>query len=134
MKKEHRMAPENLGYTKDHEWVRIEGGVATVGVTDHAQQALGDLTFVELPEVGAELAKGDEACAIESSKAAASVYAPVSGKVVEVNGELEDDPGLVNSDCYGQGWFYRIELSDPAQADELLTGEAYDKLLAEEQD
>lgn len=127
------MAPENLVYTKDHEWVRIEGGVATVGITDHAQEALGDLTFVELPEVGAELAKGDEACAIESSKAAASVYAPVSGKIVEVNGDLEADPGLVNSDCYGQGWFYKIELADAAEADALMSPQDYEKLLAEEQ-
>ena len=127
------MAPENLVYTKDHEWVRIEGGAATVGITDHAQEALGDPTFVELPEVGRELAQGDEACAIESSKAAASVYAPVSGKVVAVNEDLDGDPGLVNSDCYGQGWFYKIELSEPAEADALLTPEAYEKLLAEEE-
>jgi len=126
------MAPENLVYTKDHEWLRVEGGVGTVGITDHAQQALGDLTFVELPEVGTQLAQGDEACAIESSKAAASVYAPVGGKVVEVNGDLEDDPGLVNSDCYDKGWFYKIELADAAEADALMTPEAYEKLLAEE--
>jgi len=125
------MVPSNLAYTKDHEWVRVEGNTATIGITDHAQEALGDLTFIELPEVGRELSKGDEACAIESSKAAASVYAPVAGKVVEVNGDLEADPGLVNSDCYGKGWFYKLELSDPAEAEGLLKPDAYEKLLSE---
>jgi len=125
------MVPNDLAYTKEHEWIRIEGKTGTVGVTDHAQHALGDLTFVELPAVGQELAKGDEACAIESSKAAASIYAPVGGKVVEINGDLEDDPGLVNSDCYSKGWFYRIELSDPAEAGSLMDAEAYEKLLGE---
>ncbi len=127
------MVPNDLSYTKEHEWVRIEGTTRTVGVTDHAQHALGDLTFVELPEVGQELAKGDEACAIESSKAAASIYAPVGGKVVEINGDLEDDPGLVNSDCYGKGWFYKIEVSDQAEASSLMDSAAYEKLLGEEE-
>ncbi len=127
------MIPTDLAYTKDHEWIRLEGNTGTVGVTDHAQHALGDLTFVELPEIGSQLAKGDEACAIESSKAAASIYAPVAGKIVEVNGDLEDDPGLVNSDCYTKGWFYKIELSDPAEAESLMNAEAYEKLLGEEE-
>jgi len=125
------MAPNDLLYTKEHEWIRIEGGTGTVGITDHAQDALGDLTFVELPEVGRQLAKGDEACVIESSKAAASVYAPVGGKVVEINSSLEDDPGLVNSDCYSKGWFYKIELSDPAEVASLMNADAYEKLLGE---
>jgi len=127
------MVPNDLSYTKEHEWIRIEGTTGTVGITEHAQHALGDLTFVELPEVGRQLACGDEACAIESSKAAASIYAPVGGKVVEINGDLEDDPGLVNSDCYGKGWFYRIELSDPAETGSLMNAEAYEKLLGEEE-
>ncbi len=127
------MVPNDLSYTKEHEWIRIEGTTGTVGVSDHAQHALGDLTFVELPEVGQKLAKGDEACAIESSKAAASIYAPVTGKVVEINGDLDDDPGLVNSDCYGKGWFYKIEVSDPAEANSLMNAEAYEKLLGEEE-
>jgi len=127
------MAPNDLAYTKEHEWVRIEGKACTVGITDHAQHALGDLTFIELPEVGRQLAKGDEACVIESSKAAASVYAPVSGKVVEINGDLEDDPGLANSDCYGKGWFYKIEISDPAEAGSLMGADAYEKFLGEEE-
>ena len=125
------MVPNDLSYTKDHEWIRIEGGTGTVGITDHAQEALGDLTFVELPEVGRQLSPGDEACAIESSKAAASIYAPVAGKVIEVNSALEDDPGLVNSDCYGRGWFYKIELSGPPAAGALLTPADYEKLLSE---
>lgn len=127
------MVPNDLSYTKEHEWIRIEGTTGTVGITDHAQHALGDLTFVELPEVGRQMARGDEACAIESSKAAASIYAPVGGKVVETNGDLEDDPGLVNSDCYTKGWFYKIELSDPAEAGSLMNAEAYEKLLGEEE-
>jgi glycine cleavage system H protein len=126
------MVPNNLGYTKEHEWVRIEGKTGTVGITDHAQHALGDLTFVELPKVGRQLSRGDEACAIESSKAAAGIYSPVGGKVVEVNAALEDDPGMVNSDCYGKGWFYKVELSDPADAKALLTPADYEKLLGEE--
>ena len=127
------MVPSNLVYTKEHEWIRVEGTTATVGITDHAQQALGDLTFIEPPAVGTELTQGDEACAIESSKAAASVYAPLAGKVIEINEDLEADPGLVNSDCYEQGWFYKIELADPAQLGTLLTPEAYEKLLSEEE-
>ena len=126
------MVPNNLGYTKEHEWVRIEGKTGTVGITDHAQHALGDLTFVELPKVGRQVSRGDEACAIESSKAAAGIYSPVGGKVVEVNAALEDDPGMVNSDCYGKGWFYKVELSDPADAKALLTPADYEKLLGEE--
>jgi glycine cleavage system H protein len=125
------MVPKDLSYTKEHEWVRIEGRIGTVGITDHAQHALGDLTFIELPAVGRQLSRGDEACAIESSKAAASIYSPVGGKVVEVNAALEDDPGLVNSNCYSKGWFFKIELSDPAEAKALLAPAAYEKLLGE---
>ncbi len=125
------MVPNDLAYTTEHEWIRIEGKTGTVGITDHAQHALGDLTFIELPDVGRQLSRGDEACAIESSKAAASIYAPVGGKVVEVNAALEDDPGLVNSDCYCKGWFYKIELSDPAEAEALLKPAGYEKLLGE---
>jgi glycine cleavage system H protein len=125
------MLPENLVFTKDHEWIRVEGDVGTVGITDHAQHALGDLTFVELPKPGRQLRKGDEACAIESSKAAASVYAPVSGTVVGVNADIEADPGLVNSDCYGKGWFYKIQLADAAETGALLKPADYAKLLSE---
>ena len=127
------MAPSNLRYTDQHEWVRLEGGIATVGITDHAQDALGDVTFVELPAAGKKVARGDEACAIESAKAAASIYAPADGRVCDANAALDDDPSLGNSDCYGEGWIYRIELSDASQIDGLMTAEQYEKLLAEQE-
>jgi glycine cleavage system H protein len=127
------MVPKDLSYTREHEWIRLDGGVGTVGITDHAQGALGDVTFVELPPVGAQFARGEEVCAIESAKAAASIYAPAGGRIVEANGALADEPGLVNSDCYGAGWVYRIELSDPAEVDSLMDAEAYGKFLTEEE-
>ena len=126
------MIPEDLSYSDQNEWIRAEGNVGTVGITDHAQDALGDVTFVELPVTGAELAKGQEACAIESTKAAVSVYAPVSGKVVEANAELEDAPGLVNSSPYGDGWIYKIELSAPAELTSLMDAAQYGDFLATE--
>jgi len=124
------MIPDELSYTDQHEWAAVEGDIATVGISDYAQKALGDVTFVELPAVGADLVKGNEACAIESVKAAVSIYAPLSGKVTEVNGELKDDPGLVNSEPYGQGWIYRVELSDPGQLDSLMNAARYEEFLA----
>ena len=128
------MIPEELSFTEQHEWARIEGNIATVGISDFAQDALGDVTFVELPTVGANLARGDEACAIESAKAAASIYAPLGGKVTEVNGQLEDDPGLINSEPYAQGWIYKIELADPNQADLLMNAAKYEEFLAGQED
>ena len=128
------MIPEELSFTEQHEWARIEGNIATVGISDFAQDALGDVTFVELPTVGANLARGDEACAIESAKAAASIYAPLGGKVTEVNGQLEDDPGLINSEPYAQGWIYKIELADPNQADLLMDAAKYEEFLAGQED
>ena len=125
--------PGDLLYTKDHEWIRVEGTLGVVGITDYAQETLGDLTFVELPEVGAEVAQGDEAGAVESTKAAASVYAPASGTIVEVNTDLEDDPGRVNADCYGDGWIFKIELSDEADLAELKKPEHYRQMLASEE-
>ena len=127
------MVPRELSYTKQHEWVGVDGGVGTVGITDHAQAALGDITFVELPPVGEAFAQGAEVCAIESAKAAASIYAPVGGKVVEVNDALEDDPGLVNSDCYGDGWIYKLELAGPDEVGSLMDAEAYEQFLTEEE-
>jgi len=124
------MISEELFYTDQHEWARIEGDIATVGISDYAQDALGDVTFVELPTIGANLAKGDEACAIESAKAAVSVYAPLGGKVTEVNGQLEDDPGLINSEPYAQGWIYKIELTDPGEVDSLMNAAKYEEFLA----
>jgi len=128
------MTPAELHFTEQHEWARVEGDVATVGISDYAQNALGDITFVELPIVGAELAKGDEACAIESAKAAASIYAPLSGKVTEVNEQIEDDPGLINTDAYAEGWIYKLRLADPSQVDSLMDAAKYEGFLAEQGD
>lgn len=110
-------------YSKDHEYIRIEGDVGTVGISDYAQSQLGDVVFVELPSVGKALSKGGEAAVVESVKAASEVYAPVSGEVVEVNGELEAAPGTVNEDPAGKGWFLKIKIKDAAELDALM-GEA----------
>lgn len=120
--------PTNLYYTDQHEWVRIEGGTAVVGITDYAQKALGDLTFVELPKVGKVLPRGAEAVAIESAKAAAGVNSPLTGQVVEVNSALENDPGLVNQDPYGGGWIFKLRMEDADEVEQLLTPEKYDNL------
>lgn len=112
-------------YTKDHEWVRVEGDVGTVGVTDFAQHQLGDVVFVELPDVGRTLSKGKEAAVVESVKAASEVFAPVSGEVTEVNHDLENEPARVNSGAEGEGWFFKLRLSDPAELDGLMDAEAY---------
>ena len=124
------MVPQDLLYTEQHEWIRITEGVGTVGLTDYAQNALGDITFVELPEVEQEVAGGEEACAIESCKAAASICAPVGGTITEANSAVEDDPALVNSDCYGEGWIYKIELKDKSELSRLMTPEQYEQFLA----
>ncbi len=121
-----------LLYTNEHEWVLVEDNIATIGITDHAQSELGDITFVELPGDDDEFNAGDEACTIESVKAASPIYAPVSGKVVEINSELEDEPGAVNSDPYGAGWIFRLEMSDPEEVKKLLSPEAYEALLEAE--
>ena len=120
----------DLKYTTSHEWVRLDGGdVATVGITDHAQTALGDVVFVELPEVGREVG-GNEACAVvESVKAASDVSAPVAGRVVEANERLADDPGLVNRDPTGEGWFYKLEIADAAALDELMDEAGYGRFV-----
>lgn len=118
-----------LRYTKDHEWVRLQGNVATVGVTDHAQQALGDVVFVELPEPGREVEAGEACAVVESVKAASDVYAPLAGRVTEVNSAVVDDPTLVNQSPDEEGWFFRMELNDLAEADELMDEAAYNTLL-----
>jgi len=112
-------------YSKDHEYIRIEGDVGTVGISDYAQSQLGDVVFVELPTVGKALAKGGEAAVVESVKAASEVYAPVSGEVVEVNGELEGAPGTVNEDPAGKGWFLKIKIKDAAELDALMNEAEY---------
>ncbi len=118
--------PSDYRYTKSHEWVRDEGdGVVAVGITDHAQELLGDLVFVELPEVGAELTAGDECAVVESVKAASDVYCPVAGEVVEVNEALVDAPETINSDPYDAGWMFKLKLLDEGEVDGLMDAEAY---------
>ena len=121
--------PEDLLYTQEHEWVRLEGDIATIGITDYAQQELTDITFVELPEVDTDVAKGDSFGTVDGIKAVSEVYSPLDGKVVEVNTELEDAPELVNQDPYGDGWMVKVEMSDPNQADMLLSADDYEKLV-----
>ena len=112
-------------FTKEHEWIRVEGDTATVGISNHAQEQLGDIVFAEVPEAGRRVAKGQEAAVVESVKAASDVYAPVSGQVIEGNQALADDPALVNSDPEGQGWFFTVKLDDPAELDGLMDEGAY---------
>jgi glycine cleavage system H protein len=117
-------------YTKDHEWIRLDGDVATVGITEHAQSQLGDIVFVELPEIGRKVDQGGEAAVVESVKAASDVYAPASGEVVAVNQALDGAPGAVNEEAEGKGWFFRLKLSDTGQLDALMTDEQYKDYLA----
>jgi glycine cleavage system H protein len=124
--------PADLKYTKDHEWVRVEGGVATIGVTDFAQDALGDVVFVNLPEVGTEVCAGDSVAEIESVKAVSGVYSPVSGGVVAVNTELDGAEDTVNRDPYGGGWLFKVELADPAELAALMDVAAYQAHVAEQ--
>jgi glycine cleavage system H protein len=112
-------------YTEEHEWIRVEGDEAIVGITDFAQGQLGDIVFVELPEAGRQVTKGGEAAVVESVKAASDVYAPVDGEIVEPNPALGDDPSLVNSDPEGEGWFFRLRLADSSQLDGLMDADAY---------
>ncbi len=112
-------------YTEDHEWIAVEGGTATVGITDYAQAQLGDIVFVELPAPGTNVAKGGEAAVVESVKAASDVFAPVTGTVSEANGALEEDPALVNSAPEGDGWFFKLALADPAELEGLMDAAAY---------
>ncbi|WP_431284734.1 glycine cleavage system protein GcvH [Humitalea sp. 24SJ18S-53] len=114
-----------LRFTKDHEWVRLDGKIATVGITDHAQTALGDVVFVDLPEPGREVAEGEACAVVESVKAASDVYAPLAGRITEHNPALADDPSLVNSDPAGAGWFFKMELANPAAVEELMDEAAY---------
>ncbi|KAA5603104.1 glycine cleavage system protein GcvH [Blastochloris sulfoviridis] len=115
----------NTHYTKEHEWVRLEGDTALVGITDYAQTQLGDVVYVELPAIGTTLDKGEEAAVVESVKAASEVYAPVAGEVVAVNDRLVEAPGIVNEDSEGRGWFLKLKLNDPAALESLMTAEQY---------
>jgi len=125
------MIPKELKYTESHEWVRVEDGIAVVGITDHAQHELGDIVFVELPETDAEYGAGEAAATVESVKAASDIYSPLSGRVVEVNEALEGSPELVNKSPYGDGWIFKIEISDPSELDALLDADAYAKHIGE---
>jgi len=115
----------SLYFTKEHEWIRVEGDIATVGISNHAQQALGDIVFAEAPEAGRQLKKGEEAAVVESVKAASDVYSPASGEVVEANSAIADEPALINTDPEGEGWFFKLKLSDPAELEGLMDEAAY---------
>jgi glycine cleavage system H protein len=117
--------PNDLKYTKSHEWVRVSDGIATVGITDHAQAELTDVVFVELPEAGRVVTVGEAVAVVESVKTASDIYSPLSGEITEVNPGLGDNPGLVNTEPYGNGWFYRIRLSQADELNQLLSAEAY---------
>jgi glycine cleavage system H protein len=121
----------NVRYTKEHEWVRLEGDLATVGISDHAQEQLGDLVFVELPEIGRQVSQGGNLAVVESVKAASDVYAPISGEVVETNSAVEDDPGLVNRSPEDEGWFCKLRISDQSQLTKLMDTAAYKAYVAD---
>jgi glycine cleavage system H protein len=117
-----------LKYTEEHEWLKLDGDVATIGITKHATEQLGDIVFVQLPDVGAKLAKGDSAAVVESVKAASDVFAPLAGEVVDINQAIVEDPALVNTDPLGAGWFFKLRLDDPKAMDGLMDEAAYKKL------
>lgn len=121
--------PSNLQYTKDHEWAKIENGVATIGITDFAQGELGDIVFVELPEVGKSFNAGDAFGTIEAVKTVTDLFSPISGNIVAINEGLDNDPGKVNSDPYGDGWLVKIRLSDPDEKDGLMSSIAYEEII-----
>ena len=123
--------PEDLKYTREHEWISIDGNVATVGITDHAQHQLGDVVFVELPAVGDRVEKSDPFGVVESTKAVSDVYAPISGEIAEVNDDLPDNPELINEDPYGDGWMVKIAVGDRSDLEDLLTADEY-RLFVEE--
>lgn len=125
--------PKDLKYTKDHEWARLEGKAAVVGITDYAQDKLGSIVFVELPPPGKSVKKGETVVTVDSVKAVAEVYSPLSGQVEEANPSLKDNPEIINQDPYGQGWMLKIRVSDPAEMGGLMTPEAYQAFVAEEE-
>lgn len=121
--------PENLAYTESHEWIRLDGPTATMGITDHAQDELGDIIYLEFPQVGQELTRGEPLGTIEAVKTVADLLAPLSGKVTEINESLNNDPEKVNRDPYGDGWIVKFDLSDPSERKNLLTSEAYGEII-----
>jgi len=120
----------DLKFSKDHEWLRVAGDTATIGISDYAQEQLGDVVYVELPEIGQKFSAGAQAAVVESVKAASEIYAPASGEVVEVNNALDDNPALVNSDSTGQGWFIKLKLDNPAELEALMDDNSYQEFLA----
>ncbi|HPW45233.1 MAG TPA: glycine cleavage system protein GcvH [bacterium] len=124
--------PDDLKYTKEHEWVKLEGKTATIGITDYAQEQLGDVVYVELPEEGEELAKDDTFGSIESVKAVSDCYSPLSGTINDVNSLLADSPEVLNEDCYGEGWLIKIKVADPSDLDDMMDHEEYKAFVAEE--
>ena len=126
------MTPEDNKYAKSHEYVHVEGEIGTIGITDYAQKELGDVVFVELPQVGTQLEAADELGSIESVKAVSELFVPVSGEVIEINEALADNPALVNTDPWGDGWMVRIKLADVTEVDELMTAEEYDEYIEKE--
>ncbi len=127
------MNPKNLKYHREHDWVRIDGDTAVFGLTDYAQETLGDIVFIELPEVGTDVVAGSSYAEVESVKAVSDVYAPLSGSVLEVNDEVVDAPELINESPYEEGWLIKVRLSDPSEADDLMTADEYNELLASEE-
>ncbi|CAA0079601.1 Glycine cleavage system H protein [BD1-7 clade bacterium] len=125
--------PTELKYAGSHEWARLEDGVVTVGITDHAQEALGDVVYVELPEVGDQINAQDEAGVVESVKAASDIYAPVSGEVIAINEDLEDAPETINGDAYGDGWFFKIRISDETELENLMASDDYQQQIEGEE-
>jgi len=117
-------------YSEEHEWITIDGETGTVGITDYAQKALGDIVFVEVPEIGADFAKGDEIAVVESVKAASEIYAPVGGKVTAVNEALEEDPAIVNSHAQSDGWFYKVKIADAGEVTDLMDADGYKEFIA----
>jgi glycine cleavage system H protein len=126
------MSPDDVKYHREHQWVRLEGKRAVVGITDYAQEELGDIVYIELPETGIELTADEDITEIESTKTTAPLIAPVSGRIVEVNDALKDAPELMNEDPYGKGWIVTIEMSDPAEADDLMDSKEYEEFLKEQ--
>jgi glycine cleavage system H protein len=123
--------PAELLYSKEHEWVKLDGDVATVGITDYAQSSLGDIVYVELPRIGSQLEQGGAIGVVESVKAVSDVFTPVGGEVIAVNSEIESDPALVNRDPFGSGWLFKVKLSDVSERNGLLSPDEYDKLVSE---
>jgi glycine cleavage system H protein len=126
------MVPENLRYTKDHEWIRVEGETGVIGITDHAQEELGDIVYVELPKPGAKLEQSSSFGSVESVKAVSDIYCPVSGEVTEANQALAESPEKVNDDPYGDGWLIKLKLTSPAQVDQLMTAAQYTEYISSE--